>query len=168
MKKLFCVLFVFVLITLSACSKVEEDASDVNAYNTAPILGTLISENGEAGFYALTKDGTYTWETEDEDGNVTLKNYDGIFCLESDSLCKFTRSQTGGKITLKFTGSVESFEIFSAPKSEIEADKTKITDERYSLATNNTITFPESGEYYYLIRVKYTQGEVNYGFLLAQ
>lgn len=173
MKKVISIFLAFSMCFLFfACSDgdAETPTSDGNEYlNSAPILGVEIKNENEAGFYALTKNGTYTWSVAHENGETEQTIYDGYFCLESESLCTFTRAQTGGSIKLKFTGDVESYKIYCAEKSEIEKDKKEIINEKYLFEnTSDTIIFPERGEYYYVVNVIYTQGEVPYGFLLSE
>lgn len=148
-----------------ACSgRADETPSTENEEDLVPILGVEI-RNEEASFYALTKSGTYTWSK-----NGEAVTYDGIFCLDDGSLISFTRNQTGDGINLKLTGNVESYKIYSAEKSSLNSEnKAEILDEKYLVSENTSkITFPESGEYYYVIKVKYAQGEVTYGFLLSE
>lgn len=176
MKKIIC--FILVLSTcfaLCSCSGIKENHNEKETatveehFERAPILGVQI-ENGEnIGFYALTKNGTYSWTVTDKSGKTAHIEYDGYFCLDDKNLCTFTRDETNGKITLKFTGSVVDYKIYQAPREEIEKDKTKILNDKYLIsASSKTITFPESGEYYYVVKVNYLQGEVPYGFLLAE
>ena len=167
MKRLIAVLLsVFMCFTFFACSDeiAEKETADSNE-SFVPILGVEIRNDEEASFYALTKSGTYAWN---ENGESRI--YDGIFCLEDESLCTFTNEQTDGSINLKFTGSVEGYKIYSAEKAELDGkEKSEIINEKYFVSENQSkITFPESGEYYYVVDVKYVQGEVSYGFLLAE
>jgi len=93
-----------------------------------------------------------------------------FFGLDSENLCTFTREDAGESIELKFTGDVKSYKIYSAEKSELDSEnKSEILDEKYLVSENQSkITFPVSGEYYYVVDVKYAQGEVPYGFILAE
>lgn len=160
------------LFSLCACSSEEktELPTENNYDDIAPVLGAEVENSENIGFYALTKNGTYSWEYIDKNGKKVYVEHDGYFCLDdTESLCTFTREQTGGSITLKFSGSVSDYKIYQAPCEEIENDKTKILDDKYLVSTSSkTITFPESGEYYYVVNVNYDQGEVPYGFLLAE
>lgn len=171
MKRCASLLLIFILIfSLVACSNGDNKENEELEYlKSAPILGAQI-ENGEnVGFYAFTKNGTYSWQFNKGNGETEHIEYDGIFCLDSDSLCTFTHSQTKGKINLSFTGNVESFKIYSAPKSEIDDDREKILSDEYKIQTiGSTIDLPESGEYYYVVDVKYTEGDVLYGFILTE
>lgn len=170
MKKIFSIFLAFAMcFSLVACSNDKSETENNKRLNAAPILGVEIRDEESAGFYALTKNGTYTWTVTHENGETEQTIYDGYFCLESENLCTFTREETGGSITLKFTGSVLSYEIYCAEKAEIENDKTKIINEKYLVDKNSEkITFPESGEYYYVVNVNYDQGEVPYGFSLTE
>ena len=160
------------LFSLCACSSVdEEETTDSEAYlQSAPVLGAKIENEENVGFYALTKNGEYAWTLIDENGVETVYNHEGAFCLDfGDTLCTFTRKQTGGSVNLKFTGNVFSYKIYQAPREEIENDRSKIIDDKYLISTSDkTITFPESGEYYYVVNVNYIEGEVPYGFLLSE
>lgn len=174
MKKFISVLLAVIMcFALASCSGNGEETTTSDSsedLNSVPILGVEIKNDDEAGFYALTKNGTFTWTVTHENGETEQRIYDGSFCLESENLCTFTREQTGGSVTLKFTGTVESYKIYSAEKSELDSkDKTEIISEKYLLSSDTSkITFPESGEYYYVVDVKYAQGDISYGFLLAE
>lgn len=167
MKK-FVAIFLSALMcfTFFACADAgsEEENTDEKAF-FVPILGVEIRNDKESSFYALTRSGTYTWN---ENGESRI--YDGIFCLDDESICTFTRQQTDGSIKLSFTGNVESYKIYCAEKSELDSEnKAEILNEKYLISENmSKITFPDSGEYYYVISVKYVQGEVTYGFLLSK
>lgn len=136
-------------------------------YSNAPILGVQIVNEDEASFYALTKSGSYKWSVTDENGEASETVKNGTFCLENKNLCTFTREQTGGSISLQFTGDVSSFSVYRAAKEEVSSDKRKIISDEYKISENSkTIVFPEEGSYYYVVSVTYTQGEVQYGFSL--
>lgn len=177
MKKIISVLLVFILaFAMFGCSgnntDTEQTTENIPANSLPPILGVHIVNGDMAGFYALTKSGTYSWIKEfDENGEASeIEIADGFFCLDMDNVCTFNREAAGESITLKFTGEVESYKIYSAETSEVaEKEKSEIIDEKYLVSTNTSkITFPESGEYYYVVDVKYKQGEVSYGFILAE
>ncbi len=175
MKK-FILLALSLVICLSfvACGNKEETGSttneDMQYLEFAPILGVEIKTDDSAAFYALTKNGEYTWKDMDANGEERTWIHEGAFCLDmKDTLCTFTREQTEENIVLKFTGKVVSYEIYRAEKTEIENDKKQIMNSKYLIDNNSgRITFPESGEYYYVVNVKYDQGDVPYGFLLAE
>lgn len=173
MKKIVSVLLVMLMcFSFAACSdnNPEEKITNDPSLSTAPILGVHIRNGDTAGFYALTKNGTYTWTVTYENGETEQIIYDGIFCLDAENICTFTREDAGESIELKFTGDVESYKIYSAEKSELDFEnKSEIIGEKYLVSENTSrITFPESGEYYYVVDVKYAQGEVSYGFILAE
>lgn len=173
MKKFISVLLVIMMcFTCVSCAgnKSDEETTVDPSLLTAPILGVHIRNGDKAGFYALTKNGSYTWNVTYGNGKAEQKIYDGIFCLDSENLCTFTREDAGESIELKFTGDVESYEIYSAEKSELDSEnKSEILDEKYLISENQSkITFPESGEYYYVVNVKYSQGEVPYGFIITE
>ncbi len=172
MKKTICLLLCFAICFafVSCSSDKKEEITEVEQHlSVAPILGVEVEEGDNVGFYALTKNGTYSWTATDENGKTAHTEYDGYFCLDVESLCTFTREQTGGKVTLQPTGSVVDYKTYQAPRAEIESDRTQIINEKYLISNNSpTITFPESGEYYYVVKVNYLQGEVLYGFLLAE
>ncbi len=170
MKKFLSFLFAFCFVFLfSACAeKNPDETSETTAYyGNAPILGVQIVNDEEASFYALTKSGSYKWSVTDENGKTSEIVKDGTFCLENKNLCTFTRKQTGGSISLQFTGEVLSFSVYRAAKEEVQNDKTKILSDEYKISENSkTIVFPDDGSYYYVVSVTYTQGEVQYGFSL--
>lgn len=175
MKKfVLIVLSLFICVSFVACSNkaetTETSGEDKQYLEKAPVLGVEIKTEDSAGFYALTKNGEYTWKGTDSNGEECIWTYEGAFCLDfEETLCAFTREQTGGSIDLKLTGSVLSYEIYRAEKSEIENNKKQILDQKYLLQKDSgKITFPESGEYYYVVKVNYAQGEVPYGFMLAE
>ncbi len=174
MKNFFSIVLALVMIfMLGACSDNQPEENPQNTaefYALPPILGVHIRNGDKAGFYALTKNGTYTWSYTDEKGETVSKIADGIFCLDSEELCSFRKEDAGESIELKFTGNVESYKVYCAERSELEkGDKTAILDEKYLVSSDTSkITFPESGEYYYVVNVNYTEGELLYGFLLAE
>ncbi|MBE6783327.1 MAG: hypothetical protein E7536_04885 [Ruminococcaceae bacterium] len=172
MKKSICLLMAFIMcFSLASCSSKEEEPTTTDQYlHVAPILGVKIETEDNAGFYALTKNGAYTWLETKETGEEKVWSHTGAFCLDmEDTLCKFTREQTGGKVTLQFTGNVADYKIYQAPCEEIESDKKQIIDEKYLIGSNSpTIVFPESGKYYYVVDVTYFEGQVPYGFMLAE
>lgn len=164
MKKLLSLIIAVLLcITFASCSTEnlpEPEESDTSL----PILGVEVRNENEASFYALTRSGSYSWTTPDGEHIVA----DGIFCLDTDNICNFTREQTGGTIKLKFSGNVAGYKIYSAEKSQFdETEKSYIINEKYLISENSpNIIFPETGEYYYVVDVKYAQGEISYGFIL--
>ncbi len=166
MKKIFAII-VALLICVACCSctggKTEETTTDKSA-DYPPILGVHIRNGDMAGFYALTKSGSYSWT--DSEGNKILA--DGIFCLDAESVCTFNREDAGESIELRFTGDVIGYKIYSAEKSELDKeDKADIVSKKHLVSENTpVITFPEKGEYYYVVDVKYAQGEISYGFVL--
>ena len=167
MKKIFTVLLL-ILMCFSFCScsgsgSAEETTTDASL-NYPPILGVHIRSGDFAGFYALTKSGSYSWTS--PDGEKILA--DGIFCLDNDSVCTFNRKDAGDSIELRFTGDVISYKIYSAEKSSIDSGtRSDIINEKYFVSENTPeITFPETGEYYYVVDVKYAQGEIAYGFII--
>ncbi len=172
MKKFLSVLLVFVLtFLLASCSAVNEEnpTEDTAHLDVAPILGLTLTEGETAGFFALTKNGTYAWNAIYPDGTEALHQYDGMFCLDSENLVSFTRAQVGDKAKLTFTGNVMSYSVYCAPAEEIENDKTEIKDDKYKLTPQSSeITIAESGKYYYLVDVIYAQGEVCYGFAVTE
>ncbi len=177
MKKIISVLLVFVFVfAMFGCSgnntDLEQSTSDIPENSLPPILGVHIVNGDTAGFYALTKSGTYTWAKGfDENGEASeIEISEGIFCLDDENLCAFNREDAGESIDLKFTGEVKSFKIYSAETSEFEEkEKTEIVDEKYLVSANQSkITFSESGEYYYVVDVKYKQGDISYGFILEE
>ena len=170
MKKLFALLFVFsICFSFASCSSKDEGETTKEYRPDIPIVKIRINVDDNAEYRALTRDGTYIWTEVDDNGEEKIFEYNGDFCLDDKNLCTFTREQTEGKITLNFAGSVISHKVYCAPKDEIESSKIKIYDEKYLVTTTSkTITFHESGEYYYVIKVNYTQGEVAYGFLLTE
>lgn len=175
MKKIICLLLALSMVfALCSCGSKNENSNEETPtvqehYEYAPILGVEVDDGENIGFYALTKDGTYSWMVTDKSGKTTYLEYDGIFCLDDEHLCTFTRAQTGGKITLKFTGSVVDFQVYQASCDKIENDRTQIVDDKYLVEIpSKTIAFPASGEYYYVVKVNYLQGEVLYGFLLSE
>lgn len=171
-KKIISVILVILMcFAVSSCSsKDDKGETQTKEYKgSAPILGVQIAAGDNAGYKALTKDGTYMWTATDDEGNTEKYEHSGIFCLDDKNLCTLTRNETNGKISLNFVGSVSSHEVYCAPKDEIEDDRLKIYDEKYLITTSSkTITFPQDGAYYYVIKVNYTQGEVAYGFLLNE
>ncbi len=166
MKRFFSVMAV-VLIIFACCSctggKAEVTTVD-SSLNYPPILGVHIRKGDMAGFYALTKSGSYSWT--DAEGNHIMA--DGIFCLDSESICTFNREDAGESIELNFTGDVLGYKIYSAEKSELDKEnKSDIISEKYLVSEKMpVITFPEKGEYYYVVDVKYARGEISYGFIL--
>ncbi len=177
MKKIISVLLIFMFVfAMFGCSgnntDPEQSTTDIPENSLPPILGVHIVNGDTAGFYALTKSGTYSWTKEfDENGESSLVEVsDGPFCLDMDNICIFNREDAGESIELKFTGEVKSFKIYSAETSEFEEkEKSEIIDEKYLVSTNTSkITFPESGEYYYIVDVKYKQGDISYGFILEE
>ncbi len=172
LKKLLSIFMACILaFSLSSCAdKTQEEQTENTQYlEVAPILGLSLSEGETAGFFALTKDGTYSWKVIHEDGTEEQKLYDGVFCLDNEDLVSFTRVQAGTKAKLTFTGNVMTYSVYCAPAEEIESDKTKIKDDKYKINPQSAeITFPTSGKYYYLVDVFYAQGEVPYGFVLAE
>ena len=160
-------MFTFLFVS---CAQVDEEPTEDTAYlRKAPILGLSISEGDNAGFFALTRDGTYSWKVIYPDATEEQIQYDGIFCLDNEALASFTRKETGMKAKLSFTGNVMTYSVYCAPAEEIESDKTKIKDDKYKLTPQSAeITFPESGKYYYLVDVMYAQGEVPYGFVITE
>ena len=177
MKKVISALLVFVFVfAMFGCSGSStadsEQTTDIPADALPPILGVHIVNGDTAGFYALTKSGTYSWIKEfDENGEaVEIEIADGFFCLDMDNICTFNRESAGKSIDLKFTGAVESYKIYSAETSVFtDKEKSEIISDEYLVSTNQSkIVFPESGEYYYVVDVKYKQGDISYGFLLAE
>lgn len=175
MKKILSLLIAFLMcFALSSCAtqgaNPEQETETIPLASRPPILGVQIVNGDEAGFYALTKTGSYTWIKEfDKNGEATLTDIaDGIFCLDADDICTFTREYAGKSIVLQFTGDVEGYKIYSAEISSFnEENRADIIDEKYLVSENMPqIIFPEAGEYYYVVNVNYKQGEVSYGFIL--
>lgn len=167
MKRFFSVMVVFLIIfTCCSCAgggKPEDTTAD-DSLNYPPILGVHIRNGDLAGFYALTKSGSYSWT--DSEGNKILT--DGNFCLDEENICTFNREDAGESIELRFTGEVVGYKIYSTEKSgsDIE-DKSGIINEKYLVSENTpVITFPKTGEYYYVVDVNYAQGSISYGFVL--
>lgn len=178
MKRIISVLLVFVLaFAMFGCSgnstSSEQETSDIPENSLPPILGVHIVNGDTAGFYALTKSGTYSWAKEfDENGEASLVEVsDGPFCLDMDNICSFNREDAGESIDLKFTGEVESYKIYAAETSVFaDKEKSEIISEEYLVVSTDPskIVFPESGEYYYVVDVKYKQGDISYGFILEE
>ncbi len=166
MKKIFCLIIAFMLcfVCCSCAGEKTEAPTQDASLNYPPILGVHIRNGDLAGFYALTKSGSYTWT--DSSGNEILA--DGIFCLDEESVCVLNREDAGKSIELRFTGNVVGYKIYAAEKSELDKEnKSGIINEKYYVSENMpVITFPETGEYYYVVDVKYAQGEISYGFIL--
>ncbi len=173
MKKFFSVLLVVLLSfgLFSCANEGTETETEYDEENAIPILGVEIRNENEASFYALTRSTTYIWETGcDEDGNIIYETiHDGIFCLDMDDICTFTREQTGRSISLKFSGDLKEYKIYAAKTTDFgDKEKSEIINEKYLVGTNkNKIDFPENGEYYYVVDVEYLQGQISYGFILA-
>ncbi len=170
MKKIVAVFLVIVIcFSFISCSSKDEVATTKEYLGSAPILGVQVRFGDNVGYQAFTKDGSYIWMVEDENGKKETYEHNGTFCLDDDNLCTLTREQTDGKITLNFAGKVLSHKVYCAPKDEIDNNKIKIYDDKYLITTTSkTITFTETGEYYYVVKVNYVQGEVAYGFLLTE
>lgn len=174
MKKIFSLLIVFLVsfVLFSCTNDIPETETESNSIESIPILGVEIRNENEASFYALTKSTTYTWKTGcDEDGNIIYETvHDGVFCLDMDDICVFTRNQIDESILLKFSGDVLEYKIYSAEISQLDGkEKSDIIDEKYLISSNEkTIRFKEYGEYYFVVDVKYQQGEVSYGFILSE
>ena len=162
-KYLSLIIAALLCITLVSCST-EKPIEQEEAEISVPILGVEVRNENEASFYALTKSGSYSWMNSEGE----YIEADGVFCLDAESICTFTREQTSGGIKLKFSGDVAGYKIYSAEKSEFdETEKSYIVNEKYLVNENNPdIIFPEAGEYYYVVDVKYAQGEITYGFIL--
>lgn len=157
----------FAFVSCSAGDKKTETTTEYRP--SIPIVKARIDVDNNAEYRALTRDGTYIWTEKDDEGVEKTFEYNGPFCLDDENLCVFTRKQTGEKITPDFAGDIISGKVYCAPKDEIEDNKTKIYDEKYFVSsTFRTITLPETGEYYYVLKLKYAQGEVAYGFLLSE
>ena len=172
MKKSVGILLAIIMcFSFSSCSSKGEEPTTTDQYlHVAPILGVQIDDGDKSTFYALTKNGEYDWLEVKENGEEKVWSHKGAFCLDmGEKLCKFTRKQTGGEITLQFTGNVVDYNIYQAPCDEIKGDKKQIMNEKYLIGTDMpTITFPESGEYYYVVDVIYIEGQVPYGFMLSE
>lgn len=175
MKKIISVLLIFVFVfAMFGCSgnntDPEQPTENIPENSLPPILGVHIVNGDMAGFYALTKSGTYSWSVTDKNGKTEYMEYDGFFCLDTENICSFNREEAGESIDLKFTGEVKSYKIYSAKASDFaEKEKSEIIDDKYLVSTNQSkITFPESGEYYYVVDVKYKQGDISYGFILEE
>ncbi len=174
MKKVVSIFLVLLMcFACAACSgdNTGEETTKDTSSSLPPILGVHIRNGDKAGFYALTKSSSYIWNAEYDDNGemISCDVAEGIFCLDIENICTFTREDAGKSIELKFTGDVKSYKIYSAEKSELDTkEKSEIINEEYFVSENiSKITFPESGEIYYVVDVKYAQGEISYGFLLT-
>ena len=171
MKKLFA-LFLVLAISFSfvSCSSENKEEVTTKEYSPSiPIVTVGIEEDNNDEYRALTKDGSFVWTETYADGNEKTFEYNGEFCLDDENLCVFTRKQVGESIAPDIANSIISCKVYCAPKKEIEDNKIKIYDEKYLVSSNSKIiSFPKTGEYYYVLKINYPQGEIAYGFLLAE